>query len=255
MRVLRFLVPACWLLLVSPLSGCREELPQVSVPSDYRPAAPAQTKAVPARPVEVEMGIDASGSGKPLRPWCFSAVRGFVADARPGDRIDVRLIGSSAFDPSLRVTTLDLPVPPQASAFDMRARMAAANDHSADSLRAASLAAVREAETSPTTSRTDLTGFLSAAGAVLADADPAAARIIVMCSDGEDTENAPVNVDLRGVRILFLLGAGAGDTSAEVLARTDRWRELLGSRGADVRFVAPGSAVRLDDHRPTTSRE
>lgn len=234
------------LLSLFMYTGCREAIPEEAPPAGYR--VPAAESAPAGSPVTLVMGIDGSGSGRPLRDWCFGGARAALAAARAGDQVEVRMIGSSAFSVDLQVTRLDLPRPRAASAFDLKARAAASNDRSIDSLRAASLAALDSARARAPTGKTDLGGFLGATAAVLASVPAGSRRVLVLCSDFDDTEGTPVSLDLSGTTAVLMVGAGTGDTSAEVMERQARWTQELAGRGAQVRVMAPGSALRPDEY-------
>lgn len=246
------------LALLVFLVGCREPVPDLDVGGTsgvYVATEAAPPAPVKGDPVTLVGGIDGSGSGKPLRGWCFGTLRTLLASARPGDVVEARMIGASAYDPTLRVATLRIPVTEAASAFDLRKRLAAAHDGTADSLRKQALASLAAATEGPTTPRTDIWGFLGAAREMLESGGKNARRVLLVCTDGEDTAGEPLTLDLSGIEVVFLLGAGSGDTSAEIIERREVWRTALEARGARVRFVAPGADVQLDELRASTQGE
>lgn len=248
------------LVLLLGVAGCSA--------SDIPPPPPAEDAAAPSGapvaapvpapveasgpPVAAVFSLDVSGSGAAaLREQCFDVARGAIRDAAPGDHVQVRLIGDLAYSASSLAADLRVPRSTRGSAYDLRARASRGYAARVDSLRRAAAADLEKAAGRPPASRTDIYGSIAAAADALRESPPGAVRAIVVCSDGKETAGEPIDVDLAGIRVVYLLAAGSRDRSQDVVQRREFWRERLAAAGARVQFRAPGEEVLLEELRAT----
>lgn len=217
-------------------------------PVGATPSGWSSTQRVEQPAVAVGALLDITGSGleEDVRR-CTEGVRGAVLGALPGDRVQVRLIGAHSFSAEMLVTDLRLPKPTRRGAYDLT-HLGSDTVFAArlDSLRNDAVVALATIEKRSPEPRSAIWAAIAATveSLRLGEQD---GRAIWICSDGKDTENDPVPVDLSGFHVFFALSHGKNDKMSEVYARRAAWERALKERGAtSVEFRPPGDVVEID---------
>jgi len=236
-------------LAVSHISGqpasattCPYMVAEVAWPSFNASVRPGD------RPVHIEWVVDWSHS-YPALGSALEAATGVCRALRPGDRLTVRRITDRSYSSSAVLVDVRLP---EVTGGRFRSPARAARERSAaDSVEAAhrqACEALAQSAHLPRTSRTDITGSLAAAAASFRQDDDGTQRVLVISTDGEETERAGnVQLTLGGVAVRFVAVESRLGPLERLERRLEAWSEVLRAAGVtDVQVLPPGARLDLD---------
>ncbi len=203
-------------------------------------------------PLYVQFLMDATESYAPMRPRAMREARHACRALLPGDRLVLRLINQRAFASEAMLSDVSRPRVETSRLDNPRLREEkAARIAVGDSSWRAGCDLLDSLTLPKRRSRLDLLGAITAASLSGSAVDTSVRRVVVIATDLEEpVEGNRLIAGLHGIRVVMLGVESAVDRLAELGRRRREFERLLQAAGArDVRMIAPGEGIDLDDLR------
>lgn len=193
------------------------------------------------RPAQVTVcGVDRSGSAFGMRDDAVYECALVLAEAGPGDEVEVRWISEHSYAASERVVRLFIPRAPRTCGSQMDVPCRRAYRQWEDEAAASKRSAIARLLAAPIimARSTDIMGFLQAASEVLTSAPPSSAKSIRVVTDGEDTMGERAAPNFRNTSVTVAILQVKGNVADAIKIRA-AWKKFFVSHGAsDVRITS-----------------
>jgi hypothetical protein len=213
------------LLIISLILGCQNK--------NSEPEAKTKLESKPKPSLIIVLGIDETGSYK-LWPQVKNAATVIIKQLEPGDIFYFRRITDASYLDSCTIFRLELPVIEE-SKNDNPFNRKSKNRKSSQIMRINSLkreALHRLAAVKFTNAkRTDIFGFLAAAGDRFSLAPKSFHRLLIIASDLKDNIGYKAKLDLSGAYVA-VIGFQTSKDPAETQRLKDYWIKKLNHAGA-----------------------